>query len=155
MSWNGVFGEIGEKMRRYFSGIRQLNLTLSETVVPILDTLALSREPAAFYITDQSVPATGYVYFENNTGKKVIIQNFWLYKQSGTFTFNQIGLIEPSTNLNLPLYTWASGQTNTNYEPQTPIVLEVGWKVYVNIDSFTGAGTMRVRGFCAQEASTQ
>lgn len=121
------------------------DFNLIEKVSPVTnidELLRVTNLPAAILT---SVTAVGVYYpFAVPAGKRWRLRGFQATKSTGTWTIDAI-LLDDGTgavNLNAKLYSTAVTNAQTLFDGQE-IILEPGWKVGVNVDTYSVTGNMQ------------
>lgn len=148
---SGVFGELGEKFRKFLSSYQQVQLQFNPQVTPVIDALELHREPIIFNTPETAVTGTGVFLITNNSGKTLRCTHLQIQLNSGTFTFSTVHIWDGRNPVKMK--TWNPSVTDETYEPINPILLYNGWSLRVYVDTHAVNGTIFARLFATEETA--
>ena len=122
---------------------------LENRVVPITDADELLRELLCTETTGIAVGATGLltVYTVPN-GKRLRLRALRAGLQTGTWTTNYFYFADP-TGVDIPIKSFTGATLISAFPADLPggLVLDAGYQIEINVDSFAVAGTAYVDVF--------
>lgn len=115
------------------------NAALSPLILPTTDVDELLRVPELELFTVAITSAVGFVMATVPAGERWTVTFIRMVLQSGTWTHNRIDIEDPA-GTNLPIDRYTASADEELKELINPLVLDEGWDIVLNVNSFTAGG---------------
>ena len=117
------------------------NAYVAPVIQPVTDADRLLQRLEIESSTVSVTSAIGFVVATVPKGERWTVNIMRVRLSSGTWTHNTF-LIRSPADIPMEIHVYTQSSTSELWEPITPLELDEGWQLSVNVDSFSGTGNM-------------